>query len=142
MFRSNAFAQKYLPIPDLSFAAERLHQESVARPGSICWAILPPTAASSVQAPNGKDARSGSDNPLRFQLVVVPPQPPGAGAVGAARCLVDGIYVDHRKFSIWNQGHKSLQKLVMWWKEKGYWKVGEEDRGKRSSLPSGHQLCL
>ncbi|PHJ23013.1 transcription elongation factor [Cystoisospora suis] len=117
---------KFLPIPDLSFAAERLRQESVTRPGSICWAILPPTDGSSAQAPNGKDNnRSGSDNPLRFQLVVVPPQPPGAAAVGAARCLVDGIYVDHRKFTIWNQGHKSLQKLVMWWKEKGYWKRHE-----------------
>ncbi|PFH33943.1 hypothetical protein BESB_070950 [Besnoitia besnoiti] len=116
---------KYLPIPDLALAAEKLRQEAASRPGSIMWALLPPAApAPAVVA--GRDPRNGTENPLRFQLVVLPPQPPQAAAVGgAARVLVDGIYVDHKKFSLWNQEHKSLQKLVCWWKEKGYWRRQE-----------------
>nr|CEL69631.1 TPA: transcription elongation factor SPT6 [Neospora caninum Liverpool] len=115
---------KYLPIPDLSIAAEKLRQEASSRPGSICWAILPPSAPSPAAA-TGREARTGSENPLRFQLVVVPPQPAAAVESAVARVLVDGIYVDHKKFSIWNQEHKSLQKLVSWWKEKGYWRRQE-----------------
>ncbi|EPR60774.1 transcription elongation factor SPT6 [Toxoplasma gondii GT1] len=113
---------KYLPIPDLSIAVEKLRQEAASRPGSICWALLPP-ASPAASVATGRDSRAGNENPLRFQLVVLPPQPPSAGA--HPRVLVDGVYVDHKKFSIWNQEHKSLQKLVSWWKEKGYWRRQE-----------------
>ncbi|KEP61287.1 UNVERIFIED_CONTAM: transcription elongation factor SPT6 [Hammondia hammondi] len=113
---------KYLPMPDLSIAVEKLRQEAASRPGSICWALLPP-ASPATSAATGRDSRAGNENPLRFQLVVWPPQPPSAGA--HPRVLVDGVYVDHKKFSIWNQEHKSLQKLVSWWKEKGYWRRQE-----------------
>lgn len=109
---------KFKPIVDLQKVERDLLQQSAMRPDSISWAIVPPNPRRS-----SGDSAAGS-NPLKFTLVVVPP---GMGLVpGDSKSLQDSIYVDHKCFRLWTHSEGSLNQLLKWWKEYGYWNRNAE----------------
>lgn len=113
-------AQKFRRL-ELKEALVLLREEALKKPGSISWAILPPAAHAGDAAEEGGSQTNKKDHPLRFSLLVIPPQP--AGDQRSDLYLVDGIYVDSKEFKLWTHNEPSLAELIKWWKQDGYWRV-------------------
>lgn len=116
---------------DIPTALKELRRESLARPESICWCLLPPSShtgnAADEGAPGGAPPGAGGapqrrENPLRFHLLVVPPKQKDAAK---DIYFYDGIYVDSTSFRLWRHKEASLRALIQWWKQNGYWNVRE-----------------
>lgn len=102
-------------------ALKVLRAEASSQPDTIAWAILPPSPQFGDAPEENASQQHRKDHPLRFNLLVIPPQP--AGEQSHDLYFLDGIYVDANEFKLWTHSAHSLYELVKWWKADGYWRV-------------------